>query len=186
MERNFAKLNPPFRVVINDHGWLVTGAASSIFVAGVLHLIAAPQHWGHAPPHGVTLALIGMAQIVWAAAFWYHPSNVLSRLGIMLAGGLLVLWGFTRVFTAPFHPGPESIQAIDVAVKLAELSAILSLSALIVHQLSTRAMQASAWRQVWWSLVVALWVGTIAYGLSLEAVALLPGLGHAAEHTHGH
>ena len=91
-------------------------AAVLLSTAGAIHLGAAPQHWGHSPAHGLFLFTVGLAELLWAAAYWRRSSPSLTTLGAVLAGGSIVLWGITRVLPAPFGHGPEALGVLLVAI----------------------------------------------------------------------
>lgn len=102
----------------------------TIALAGVVHLLIAPLHYAHAPAHGLFFALAGLAQVVWAVAFWYRPSLLLYRMGLSLSGGLIILWLLTQTMGAPFGHGSEPVDASAVVCKACELIGLISLVAL--------------------------------------------------------
>jgi drug/metabolite transporter (DMT)-like permease len=78
-------------------------ASYTIAFAGVIHIYLAPQHFAHAPAHGIFFAVSGVAELVWAYLFLRRPTEQMYNIGIMLAGGLIILWAITRVLPAPFE-----------------------------------------------------------------------------------
>lgn len=99
----------------------------TIAVAGVVHLWIAPLHYTHAPAHGLFFALAGLAQVIWAVAFWRRPSLLFYRIGLGLSGGLIVLWLLTQALGAPFGHGSEPVDASAVVSKACEFICLISL-----------------------------------------------------------
>jgi YtkA-like len=154
-----------------------TAAAVLLSAAGALHAGAAPQHWGHSPAHGLFLLAVGLAELVWAAAFWSGPSPRLRATGAALAGGSIVLWAMTRVLTAPFGHAPEEIGTIDVASKVPEL---LVLTILMLEDVrrskDQRILGARAWTEAGALLAIAAGAGVLTFLLATAAEPALPGL----------
>jgi hypothetical protein len=159
-------------------------AALLMIAAGVIHLALLPAHWAHAPAHGLFFALAGLLQIAWGIAVWRRPSIGLDYAGIVLAGGLLVLWGITRVLPAPFGHGPEEMEIWGLLCKLAEALAAAALVVLVFRNTATRAGQPAAWRVLGLLLLAAFAIGLLTYGVARAAEPLLPGLRVAEEHHH--
>ena len=106
-------------------------AAYSIAFAGLIHLYLAPHHYSHAPAHGIFFVVAGVAELVWAYLFlrMRKPSENMYYIGIMLVGGLIVLWGVTRIIPAPFE---HEIGPIDLSGVITKLSEIVGLVALLM------------------------------------------------------
>jgi hypothetical protein len=156
-----------------------TAAAAAVLlsVAGALHVGAAPQHWGHSPAHGLFLLAVGLAEVLWAAAFWSRPSPRLKASGTALAGGSIVLWAITRVLPAPFGHGPEEIGAIDFASKVPELVVLVMLLILDLRRSNQRRMLREP---VWWEagglFAIASAAGVLTFLLATAAEPALPWL----------
>jgi peptidoglycan/LPS O-acetylase OafA/YrhL len=79
---------------------LVASSALMTVLAGIIHLWIIPEHWAHAPAHGLFFLLVGIIQIVWGIAVWRNPSTRLYYIGVMMAGWLIVLFSiFAGFFT---------------------------------------------------------------------------------------
>ncbi len=156
-----------------------------IALAGLIHLGIAPEHYAHAPAHGAFFVLAGVAEILWALAFWRRPTPRRYHLGLALAGGLIVLWAITRVLPAPFGHGPEPVNASGLVCKASELIGVLSLVMLAVQGRLTGAISQPPLRPAGEALALALVVGLVSYGAGYAATPLLPALG-PQEEEHGH
>jgi len=71
-------------------------ASLAIGAAGLIHLVLAPEHYAHAPAHGIFFALAGIAEILWALAFLRWPIEGIYYVGIVLAGAMIVISGLAR------------------------------------------------------------------------------------------
>jgi hypothetical protein len=105
-------------------------ASVAVAFAGVVHLILAPQHFEHAPAHGLFFAVAGVAEIVWALLFLRNPSDRMYYVGIVMAGALVVIWAATRIIPAPFHGHVEPIDLGGIVCKISELIGIVALVSL--------------------------------------------------------
>lgn len=156
-----------------------------IGLAGVIHLIVVPEHWGHAPAHGLFFAFAGVAQIVWSVAAWRWPSIRLYQLGMVGAGVLVVLWAITRFAPAPFGHGPEAVDGFGVLCKISEGLGAVVLAVLVFQGMASQAGRPAAWRLTTLLVVAALAGGLLTYGVARAAEPLAPWLGAPAE-THDH
>ncbi len=152
-------------------------AAVLLSAAGAIHLGAAPQHWGHSPAHGLFLFAVGLAQLVWAAAFWRRSSARLTTFGAVLAGGSIVLWAITRVLPAPFGHGPEAPGVTDIASKLPELLVLGILSVEHARGRAHRRRGERAWVHMGGLFGVAGVAGVLTFWLATAAEPALPWLG---------
>jgi len=158
--------------------------AAVIALAGLIHLGIAPEHYAHAPAHGVFFVLAGVAEILWALAFWRRPTPRRYHLGLALAGGLIVLWAVTRVLPAPFGHGPEPVNASGLVCKASELIGVLSLVMLAAQGQLMGAIRQPPLRPAGEALALALVVGLVSYGVGYAATPLLPTLGPQEEPAH--
>jgi len=156
----------------------------AIILAGLIHLAVAPEHYAHAPAHGLFFVLAGVAEILWALAFWRRPTPRRYHLGLALAGGLIVLWAITRVLPAPFGHGPEPVNASGLVCKISELIGVLSLVMLAAQGQLIGASSQPPLRAAGEALALALVVGLISYGAGYAATPLLPTLGPQEEPAH--
>lgn len=157
---------------------------ATLALAGVIHLVIAPEHYAHAPAHGVFFALAGIAEILWALAFWRRPTPRRYHLGLALAGGLIVLWAITRVLPAPFGHGPEPVNASGLVCKASELIGVVALVMLAAQGQLMGTIRQPPLRSAGEALALALVVGLVSYGASYAATPLLPTLGPQEELGH--
>ncbi|MCS7222768.1 MAG: copper chaperone PCu(A)C [Anaerolineae bacterium] len=159
----------------------------AIALAGVIHLVITPFHYDHAPAHGIFFAVAGIAEILWALAFWRRPSLRSYYIGLAVAGGLVVLWGITRALPAPFGHGPEPIEALGVVCKLSELIGLSALIMLALQGRLTEGVKRPAWRTASEALTLALVLGLASWGIGYAATPWLPTLGPQEAISHeGH
>jgi hypothetical protein len=150
-------------------------AAILLSAAGALHVGAAPQHLGHSLAHGLFLLVIGVGELLWAAAYWRRPSPGLQVSGAVLAGASIVLWAITRVLPAPFGHGPEELGFIDIASKLPEVLVL----AILVFLSGERPLKDSvpAWLEPAGLVAVASAAGVLIFWLATAVEPALPWLG---------
>jgi copper(I)-binding protein len=156
----------------------------AIAVAGVIHLVLAPSHYAHAPAHGIFFILAGIAEIVWAVVFWRRSSEKLYYGGVVLTGGLIVLWILTRFMTPPFEHEPGPVDASGLITKLCELAGLVSLVVLAVQGQIAGLARERIPQLVGIAIGLALISGIGAYQVGLAAEPLFPGLRGAAENGH--
>lgn len=171
-------------------------ASLSLAVAGIIHLVLSPEHYSHAPAHGLFFAGAGVAQIIWAYAFWRQPTERLYYIGLVLAGGLVVLWILTRFLPAPFHHLPETIDIGGIACKISELVSFGALLALAAQGSIVGLRKQTTLRLLGVALVLSLVVGGVTYVAAKAAEPLFPSLGaprhendadhHEEDSDHGH
>ncbi len=155
---------------------LIAGASGFMIAAGLIHLAIAPLHWRHAPAHGLFFAASGVAEVVWGIAFWLRPSAALYRLGVVMAGAMIALWGITRVFPAPFGDEPGETDITGLASKLSEGLSLVALVAVTVSGAISKELRLAAWRTAGKSAITSLMVGGLVYLLAMLAVPLFPNL----------
>lgn len=70
--------------------------------AAGIHAAVARAHLADEPLAAIALLLGGVAQLWWVASLVSRPSLMTVRLGLVLHGGLILLWGWTRIAGLPF------------------------------------------------------------------------------------
>ena len=158
-------------------GRVVASAAFFIIASGFIHLVIAPQHWSHSPAHGWFHLLSGGAEIVWAVLVWRKPSPALLRTGMVMAGGLIVLWLVTRVLPAPLTHEPEELDTFSILSKLSEAMAIAALVSLVFSDATSKRPRSFAWRTVGALAGAAILAGGLAYALGVAIEPVFPGWG---------
>ena len=164
---------------------LVAWSALMTALAGVIHLWIIPEHWAHAPAHGLFFLVVGIAQIIWGIALWRRPSTRLYYIGVLMAGWLIVLYGITRWLPAPFGHGPEGIDTISLVCKLCEALGMVTLGILIFQGLLLNAGRFVAWRAITLIILVSFIAAFATYGVARAAEPIFPSLS-APEEEHHH
>lgn len=160
-------------------------AALLIALAGLIHLVILPEHWDHAPAHGLLFAIAGLGEIAWGIAAWHRPSAMLFRLGLILAVWLVVLWGITRLIAAPFGHGPEAVDTIGVVCKLCETLGVVVLGLLVFQNAAAKSGRSFAWRTLALLVIAAFLAAFVVYGVARASEPVLPWL-HASEENPDH
>jgi copper(I)-binding protein len=155
----------------------------AMVAAGVIHMVLAPDHYSHAPAHGIFFAIAGAVEMLWAIAFWRRTSRGLYAAGLAIAGGLIVLWAITRFAPAPFEGEPGLVDAGGILCKLSELAGFGALVGLALQGQVAGSARQSNGRVIASALALALISGIAAYGLGFAAEPLFPSL---AGQDHGH
>lgn len=163
---------------------LIAWSALATGLAGAIHLWIIPEHWGHAPAHGLFFLLVGILQIVWSYFVWRRPSTRLYYIGVGMAGWLIVLYGITRWLPAPFGHGPEEINAIGIACKLCEGLGMITLAILLFQGLILKGGRTVAWRMIALIVLFSFISAFVTYGIARAAEPIFPSLSAPAEEHH--
>ena len=162
---------------------LIAWSAIATIVAGVIHLVIIPEHWEHAPAHGIFFLVVGIVQIVWGIAIWRKPSAKVYNIGAIMAGWLIVLYVLTRIFPAPFgHGGPEEVAWIDIACKFCEALGMFTLAILIFQGTLIHSNRPLAWRAITVIVLLSFVSGFATYSLARAAEPFFPALGSTEHH----
>jgi len=151
-------------------------ASSAIAFAGLIHIFLAPQHFAHAPAHGSFFAVSGAAEIIWAILFLRKPTERMYYIGIMLAGGLIILWAVTRVLPAPFEHEVGAVDLGGIVCKLSELVGLFTLIALAAQGRIVGLTKRSFGRLFSEAIIVAFFVAFLTYIAGHEFEPLMPFL----------
>jgi hypothetical protein len=165
-----------------------TAAAIAIALAGLIHLVIVPQHYAHAPAHGIFFFVVGLIEIGWSILYFRSPSRRLIQIGLGLGSMLLVLWILTRSFAAPFGHGIEPVDTWAVVCKLSELLGVIALAILAYQTLGEGTARQANTRAFILAFVLGLGVALATYVAARAAEPLLPGLAapdHDDHHTDG-
>ena len=164
---------------------LIAWSAIATIVAGIIHLVIIPDHWEHAPAHGLFFLIVGSLQVIWGVAVWRNPSERLYFIGVVMAGWLIVLYVLTRTMPAPFGHGPEEVSSIDIACKLCEALGMVTLAILIYQGTLMQSGRLLAWRAITVIVAISFLSAFVTYGLARAAEPMFPSL-TASEHHHDH
>ena len=136
-------------------------------IAGAIHAVAAPGHFGEHWLHGSVLLAIAVAQLGWGAWAYAAPSRATFRTGIGLAGGVAVLWLVSRTVGLPVGPDtwqPEAAGVADVAATALEALIALMCAAFLAasRQGSTGGALPVPWGRLRPVVMVAMTAGLLA------------------------
>ncbi|MBI3968863.1 MAG: FixH family protein [Chloroflexi bacterium] len=162
---------------------LIAAAAALLVTAGVIHVLSAPAHWGHAPTHTVFLLLTGLGEIAWGFVSWRRPSAALYRIGVALAGGLLTLWLLSGLLPVPLGHERETPDLLGNVSTLAEGLGLVILVGSSVLGAAGRTAMPLGWRTAVGFTAVGVTVGGLTYGIAAAAEPLTPWLGTPARHA---
>ena len=110
---------------------VATVAAVGAVAAGVIHLKAIGEHLAF-PVVAIAFALIGAAQLSFAAAVLIRPSATVFMLGALLHTTIIVLWVFSRTTGFAFVPGAEDPSDIGVPDLVAQGFSIAIIGAAVI------------------------------------------------------
>lgn len=170
---------------VTSSDWMARIAALFVLAAGVLHLLVIPQHWDHAPAHGIFLASAGVVQILWAIFFWFRASGRLATAGIFLSLSLISLWAITRILPAPFTGAPEAVDTAGVLIKVLEAAGALVLARLVLRLAGPGPSSERFWQTAAATVVLAVVLSVGIYEVARAAEPLFPGLVTSGAHSHG-
>jgi cytochrome c peroxidase len=152
--------------------------------SGAAHLLISPEHAAHAPAHGIFFALLGAAQLIWAAWAVYRPalfSPLRISTGTLLSGGVIVLWLLTHILATPFAQSEHPIDHWALFTKAAEAIAWGALIAAVL----LRTPRVPSARLI--ALAVVPLIGaSVVWGSGLMSAPLLPMLAEVEGHAHDH
>jgi len=102
---------------------LGAAAAVTLGAAGVIHLALVGQHAAESLASGVFFAAAGVTELLLAVALWRTPRSRRTALAAgVVAGGLLVLYGVSRLWSIPAFGGQEAVDTLGLLTKLLELA----------------------------------------------------------------
>ena len=158
--------------------------AACAFGAAAIHFGLAPDHFGESRFHGAFFFLAGWAQLVFGLAVVLRPSRVVLRAGILLNGGIVLLWAVSRVAGMPFGDDPwvaEPVSVPDTLATVLEVVAVVGSYALLAGWLARRAVARTV--AVAGGIVFAL--ALVGLTTASVAPALSGGHSHGADGTAG-
>lgn len=155
-------------------------------LSGAIHIIIAPEHYAHAPAHGLFFGAIGLMQMAYAIARWRYPRSYLRMPGFFLSGGVIFLWFLTHLFSVPFASAPHPLDWAAIYSKLFEGTAFLSLLGRDFKGFRQACMPRFALRLLGTIVLscgagLILWVGALMLAPSLSFLAEVPE-GHDGHH----
>ena len=102
---------------------LSAGAVVTLGAAGAIHLALVGQHAQESLASGAFFAAAGGAELLLAVALWRTPGSRRTALAAgVVVGGLVVLYGMSRLWNIPTFGGREAVDALGLLTKLLELA----------------------------------------------------------------
>jgi hypothetical protein len=156
-------------------------AIVAMALAGLIHLGLGLVARGNPLAHSLFFGAGGALQFAWSVALWRRPTPALQRLGLILAGGAVVLWLLTRVLPAPFAGTPGDVSALGVTAALSESLAVIALLGLITEPRLTTSRQ-SVVLLILREVLTLILVGLAAYAFGVAMETFLPTVGLSVRH----
>ena len=161
-----------------------TAGACSV-VAGILHAtVVAVIHFTPFPPLETLFFVdVGLLQILIGFFFFYRPLLSVYRLGLLINGGMAVLYIFLRFLPVPFMGVPEGFDALGIIVLVTEAITVKSSLAWLLthneHGENTNFFIATT------SACAVMLIGALGfYSSSMGMVMVFPE--RSVIHSHGH
>jgi hypothetical protein len=102
---------------------LAAGAAVAVGAAGAIHLAVIGQHAAESVASGMFFAAAAAIELLLATALWRTPGSRRTVLAAgVVAGGLLVLYGISRLWSVAVFGGREAVDTLGLLTKLLELT----------------------------------------------------------------
>jgi|GEM_PF-1846227 hypothetical protein len=174
-----------FNHIQKIHHPLRHAAGACSIVAGLLHAtIVSAVHFTPFPPLETAFFVgIGILQIAIGFFFFFKPHISIYRLGLLINGGVAMLYVFMRFLPVPFMDGSEGFDLLGIFVLITEAIAVKSSIAwLLTHNKygkNTNFFFATS------SATVIIFVGAVGfYSSSMGMEKVFPDRNVA--HGHGH
>jgi hypothetical protein len=165
------------RTALTTIRWI---AMLAIAFSGGMHLSIVPVQFSHSVAHGSFFLVVGLAQVIWAVAFWRFHARVWCFIGLGLSGGVIVLWVLTQLVSVPYAASAEPIDVWLIMIKMAEINGFVAL----VGYLATGNPEDSPEPMISWTVVgavtLAIGFGVLAWGAGHFAETAVPNFGHGA------
>jgi hypothetical protein len=103
-------------------------ACGLAWLAGLIHIQAAIDHFDEYVPYAVLFIALATAQLVWGAAFYRWPGRRLLQVGAAGCLGVITAWFASRTVGLPFGPDlghPEPAGFLDVVATVDEVAILV-------------------------------------------------------------
>lgn len=153
-------------------------AATASAGAALIHLAAAPMHWGHWVLSALFFVAVAVFQAGWAYLAWTRPTTAVLGAGIAVNLAVAVLWVVSRTDGVPFGPNagrPEAVEGAGICALLLECYVVMGAGWALI-----RASQAEQVSGVRTALVLLGANGVVAVAVALGLTSALHG-----HHHHG-
>jgi len=105
------------------------------FIAGLIHVGAAVDHFGEFPLYTVVFAFLAVVQLTWAILVVWRPSRAVLVGGCGFNVAIIGLWAASRTVGVPIAPEPwvpEPVGAPDLVATLDEVLIVLAALTLLM------------------------------------------------------
>jgi hypothetical protein len=127
-----APVAPSWTAYLRAHPGPTTLAMLS-FGAAAIHFAVSPDHFGEWAPYGIAFACLAWFQVLWAAAYLARPDRRWATAAVVVNGGVVLVWAWSRTIGLPIGPEPGSTEPVGFADTLSSgLEALLVLGLLLV------------------------------------------------------
>jgi hypothetical protein len=118
--------------------WLYFSAAGTTAIAGILHLILAPNMVNFSP-HGAVLFFVGgAAQLFWVVPMIRRWGRLWYGVGIVGTMVLIAIWIITRIDGNPITGRGGMINEMGIAVEITQWAFVGLTSAILAIELRTK------------------------------------------------
>jgi hypothetical protein len=134
-------------------------AATTVALAGLIHLVLIPEHFEEQFAYGVIFTAMAMFQLHLALVLTVRPGPGAYRAGIWGSGLIALVYVATRLAPPPGSDTPEEVNAIGVVATALELAAVILLAVALPDAPASRPHVAPVWWGVGGALLTApLWL----------------------------
>ena len=113
---------------------LYYAAAATTAIAGILHLILAPNIIGRNPNSGIFFIISGIAQIFWVIPMLKRWGIIWYYIGIAGTIILIIIWVITRMPENPITGRGGPISEMAIAIEVFQIAYIIITSIIIAKE----------------------------------------------------
>jgi hypothetical protein len=111
---------------------VVSVAAWSSLVAGLVHLLVVPEHWQESPLYGVFFVATVLGQVGAAVLLARRPAIWLCVVTVAGQVAITQLWGITRTAGIPLGPDAGMVESIGLLDSMCVIAQLVSTAACFV------------------------------------------------------
>lgn len=115
--------------------WLYYSAAGTTVIAGILHLILAPNMLNFNPSSAILFSVGGAAQLFWVVPMIRRWGRVWYGIGIVGTLVLIAIWMITRIDGNPITGRGGMINEMGIAVETMQWAFVGLTAAILVMEL---------------------------------------------------
>jgi len=118
--------------------WLYFSAAGTTAIAGILHLILAPNMLNFSPNGAILFFVGGAAQLFWIVPMIRRWGGLRYGVGIVGTLVLIAIWIITRIDGNPITGRAGMINEVGIAVEITQWAFVGLTSAILAIELRTK------------------------------------------------